>query len=126
MGCIEFENLYTFQKINKTYLYQKKMNANFQTYKGRSARYFDKDNRNNYFLKLRSSHWKCCIKKAVFKNLAIFIEKNMCWSLSSIKLQICRLVILLKTNSIRFFPANILKFLNRIRKWLLLMAQRTS
>ena len=29
----------------------------------------------------RNSHWRCAIKKAVLKNLAIFIGKHLCWSL---------------------------------------------
>ena len=28
----------------------------------------------------RSSHWSCSIQKTVFKNLAIFTGKQLCWS----------------------------------------------
>ena len=34
----------------------------------------------------RNTHWRCSIQKAVFKNLAIFIGKRLCWSLFSLKL----------------------------------------
>ena len=36
---------------------------------------------------LKSSHRRCSIKKAVLKNLAILIEKYLCWSLFLINLQ---------------------------------------
>ena len=29
----------------------------------------------------RNSHWRCSIKKAVLKNLAISIGKHLCWNL---------------------------------------------
>ena len=38
------------------------------------------------FPDVKSSHWKCSIKKAVLKNLAIFSVKHLCWSLFLIKL----------------------------------------
>ena len=38
-------------------------------------------------------------KKAILKNLAIFTEKHLCWSLFSIKLQVFRPVTLLKIDS---------------------------
>ena len=34
-----------------------------------------------------SSHRRCSIKKAVFKNFTLFIRKHLCWSLFLIKLQ---------------------------------------
>ena len=48
----------------------------------------------------RNSHWKCSVKKAVLKNFAIFIGKNLSWSLFLIKLF-----------QRRRFPVNIAKFL---------------
>ena len=36
----------------------------------------------------KSGHWRCSIKKAVFKNFAIFSGKNLCWRLFSIKWQV--------------------------------------
>ena len=44
----------------------------------------------------RSNHHSCFIKKAVFKNFAIFTEKHLYWSFFSIKLQTCRPATLLK------------------------------
>ena len=34
----------------------------------------------------RNNHWRCSIKKAVLKYLAIFIRNHLCWSLFLIKL----------------------------------------
>ena len=48
----------------------------------------------------RNSHWRCSVKKAVLKNFAIFIGKNLSWSLFLIKLF-----------QHRIFPVNIVKFL---------------
>ena len=31
-------------------------------------------------ISLKSSHWRCSIKKAVYKNFAIFTGKQLCWS----------------------------------------------
>ena len=47
----------------------------------------------------RNSHWRSSIKKAVLKSFAIFIGKNLSWSLFLIKLF---------QDS---FPVNIMKFL---------------
>ena len=44
----------------------------------------------------RSSHQSCSIKNAVLKNFAIFTGKQLCWSLSLIKLQIRRPARLIK------------------------------
>ena len=34
---------------------------------------------------LRSSHWRCSVKKGAFKNLRKFTGKHLCWSHFSIK-----------------------------------------
>ena len=47
----------------------------------------------------RSSHQRCSLKKAAFKNLAVFIEKQLYWSLFLIKLQIWRITTSLKGDS---------------------------
>ena len=36
---------------------------------------------------VRSSHWRCSVKKGVLKNFTNFTGKNLCWSLLLIKLQ---------------------------------------
>ena len=36
---------------------------------------------------VRSSHWRCSVKKVVLKNFANFTRKSPCWSLFLIKLQ---------------------------------------
>ena len=40
-----------------------------------------------FVLKIRSSHQRCSIKKAVLKNCSIFTGKHLCWSLFLIKVQ---------------------------------------
>ena len=45
------------------------------------------------------NHWRCSIKRAVFKNFAIFTGKHLCQSLSLIKLLALRQAILLKKNT---------------------------
>ena len=48
----------------------------------------------------RSSHWRCSTKKGVLKNLAIFTEKHLCWSLFLIKMQafMCFTVVTVELN----------------------------
>ena len=41
----------------------------------------------SFGVRLRSSHLRCSIKKAVLNNFAIFTGKHLCWSLYLIKLQ---------------------------------------
>ena len=48
---------------------------------------------------LKSSHRRCSIKKAVLKNLAILIEKYLCWSLFLINLQAYKPATLLQRDS---------------------------
>ena len=48
----------------------------------------------------KSSRWQMLFKIGVLKNFAIFMEKDLCWSLLLIKLQ-----------AFRCFPVNIAKFL---------------
>ena len=50
-------------------------------------------------MKIRSSHRRCFIKKAVLKIFAIFTAKHMCWSLFSINCQAWRPTALLKRDS---------------------------
>ena len=62
----------------------------------------------------RNSHWRFSIKKAVLKNFAMFIGKNLSWS-----------VFLVKLFQHGCFPVNIAKFLRtpvlkNIWEWLLL------
>ena len=47
------------------------------------------------FIRLRSSHLRCSMKKAVLKNFAIFTGEHLCWSFFLIKLQDFRPVTLL-------------------------------
>ena len=55
---------------------------------------------------VRSSHWKCSIKKAVFKHFTIFTGKNLCCSL------FLRPATLLKKRLKHMcFPTNTVKFL---------------
>ena len=70
----------------------------------------------------RSSHRRCSINKAVFKNFAIFTWKYLCWSIFLIK-QIIKIRL-----QHRDFPVNIPKFLRtpvlkNIYKQLLLLYQ---
>ena len=70
----------------------------------------------------RSSHRRCSINKAVFKNSAIFTGKHLCWSIFLIK-QIIKIRL-----QHRDFPGNIAKFLRtpvlkNIYKQLLLLYQ---
>ena len=47
----------------------------------------------------KNSHRRCSIKKAVLKNLSIFIGKQLCWSLFLIKLPFFRPATLLERDS---------------------------
>ena len=48
---------------------------------------------------LKRSYQRCCIKKAVVKNLAILIAKHLCWSLFLINLQAYKAATLLQRDS---------------------------
>ena len=60
----------------------------------------------------QNGHRRCCIKKAVLKNFAIFRGKHLCWSLYFNKVSGLRPATSLKKRlRHRCFPANIAKFL---------------
>ena len=61
------------------------------------------------FAKFRSSRWRCSVKKAVLKNVAIFTAIDLCWSLFLIKSQAWDFIE--KRLQHRCFPVNIAKFL---------------
>ena len=64
------------------------------------------------WVKIRSSHQRCSVKRGVLKNFAKFTGKHMCWSLCLIKLQTWRPATLLKMRlQHRCFPVKIAKFL---------------
>ena len=64
------------------------------------------------WVKIRSSHQRCSVKRGVLKNFANFTGKRMCWSLCLIKLQTWRPATLLKMRlQHRCFPVKIAKFL---------------
>ena len=72
------------------------------------------------------SHRRCSVKKDVLKNLANFIGKQLCWSLSLIKLQARNFI--KKRLQHRCFPVKCAKnlgtyILKNICKWLLLILQ---
>ena len=50
----------------------------------------------NNNIALKSSHRRCSIRKAVLKNLAIIIEKYLCWNLLLINLQAYKPVTILQ------------------------------
>ena len=54
-------------------------------------------------IRLRSSHLRCSIIKAVLKNFAIFTGKYLCWSFFLIKLQDSRPITLLKETPTQVF-----------------------
>ena len=59
-------------------------------------------------LNSRSSHQRCSIEKAVFKNFAIFTGKHLCWSLLLIDLQVLKPLNLLKGECCKIFKNTIL------------------
>ena len=61
-----------------------------------------------YFWKHGSNHQRSSVKIATLKNFEIFIEKQLCWSLFLIKLQ---LQLYEKETKHKCFPENIAKFL---------------
>ena len=68
---------------------------------------------------IKSSHWMCSMKKAIFKNFAIFTGKHLFWSLFLIKLHAWR-------KKTQVFRVDIVKFLRKptlknIFKWQLLV-----
>ena len=48
---------------------------------------------------VRSSYWRCSVKKGALKTFANFAGKRLCWSLFLIKSQVIRPAISLKRNS---------------------------
>ena len=70
---------------------------------------------NIYFLHLytasfsiRSTHWRCSIKKAVLKNSAIFTGKQLCWGLKEPTYN--NIIFMNKRLQHQCFPVNIAKF----------------
>ena len=64
------------------------------------------------FVKYRSSHQKCSMKKGVLRNFAKFTEKHLCHSLFFNKVAGLRPATLLKKRLwYRCFPVNFAKFL---------------
>ena len=59
-------------------------------------------------LNSRSSHQRCSIEKAAFKNFAIFTGKQLCWSLLLIDLQVLKPLNLLKGEYCKIFKNTIL------------------
>ena len=57
-------------------------------------------NQNQGFINVRSSHWRCSVRKSVLRNFGNFTEKNLCWSLVLVKLQAFRPVCL---NSVKLW-----------------------
>ena len=57
----------------------------------------------NTMNRVRSSHWGCSVKKAVFKNLAILTGKHLCWGHFLIKLQVFRSAIYQKETLTQMF-----------------------
>ena len=57
-----------------------------------------------YFRRIRSSHRRCSVKKAVPKHFANFAEKHLCWSPFLVKVQVVRPATLLKRPQHRCFP----------------------
>ena len=55
------------------------------------------------FRRLKSSHWRCSIKEAVFKSFAILTEKHLCWSFFLTKLQVVRPATFLKKTPTQVF-----------------------
>ena len=74
----------------------------------------------NYSTIFRSSHWRCSIKKAIFKHFVIFTGKH--WGLFGagvyflITLQAIRCVTLLKRDANTYYLVNIRKFIRTILK----------
>ena len=61
-----------------------------------------------------SSHWRCSVKKGVFKKFTNFTRKQLCWSLFSVKLQAFSPATLLKKTPTLVFSSEIFKILKNI------------
>ena len=75
----------------------------------------DKFLETNEFPYVRSTHWRCSVKKGVFRNFAKFTRKHLCWSLFLNKVSGLRPTTLLKERLWHIcFPVNFAKFLGTL------------
>ena len=65
----------------------------------------------SYRYNFRSSHWKCSLKKAIFKNFANFTRKHLSWSLFLMRLQGWDLQLYSKQTTTQVFSIEIYKIL---------------